>query len=139
MNQRKNYEIPCQLLPVTEFDASKGIPPEQLAKIPVGGFVRDEVLLDAFEFDCSQQASAAMSDLDFLFELHDASSRLLVTPPQPAGAVRTRGQPLLEVFTSGAVWMVLGAAVREVAPKIVGYFAANVLERPRHRQGGAYS
>jgi hypothetical protein len=53
MNERKNYGISCQVLPVTEFDGSKGIPAEKLAEIPVGGLVRDEVLLEALEIDCS--------------------------------------------------------------------------------------
>jgi len=52
-NERKNYEIPCQLLPVTEIDGSKGIPPEELAKVPVGGLIRDELALEPLEFDCS--------------------------------------------------------------------------------------
>lgn len=56
-NERKNYEVPCHLLPVTEFDGSRGIPPEQLAKIPVGGFVRDEMVLEPLEIDCSQKGN----------------------------------------------------------------------------------
>ena len=52
-NERRNYEAPCKLLPVTEFDGSKGIPPDELAKIPVGGLIRDELLLEPLEIDCS--------------------------------------------------------------------------------------
>ena len=50
-NERKDYEIPCQLHPVVEFDMCEGMPPEELAKIPVGGFMRDEILHEPVEFD----------------------------------------------------------------------------------------
>ncbi len=54
-NEGKDYEIPCQLLPATEFDMSEAIPPEQLANLPVGGFVRDELLHEPIELDFSEE------------------------------------------------------------------------------------
>jgi hypothetical protein len=57
-NKRQDYEIPCTLLAVTELDMSQSIPPEELAAIPAGGLLRDEVVLEPSEIDFSSAASA---------------------------------------------------------------------------------
>lgn len=118
MNERKNYEIPCQLLPVTEFDASKGIPPEQLAKIPVGGFVRDEVLLEAVEFDCS--AEGPRSDLNCLFDLHEQAWQSMSAARESAAAqpVAARGVDVIQWLTQPELWMVIGAAALGTLPTV---------------------
>ena len=48
---RKDYEIPCTLLPATEFDMAESVPPEKRATVPVGGFVQDAVLHETSEIE----------------------------------------------------------------------------------------
>jgi hypothetical protein len=115
-NERKNYEIPCQLLPVTEFDGSKGIPPEKLAMVPVGGFVRDELLFDGVEFDCSREANGA-PDCNFFFELHEEACQLLAPKGQEL-AGRERARNGFDVV-SPQVWGVIVATCFSVAPLVM--------------------
>src|SRR5437879_1312097 len=43
-NERHGFEILCELLPLTELDMCESVPPEKLANIPAGEFLRDEIV-----------------------------------------------------------------------------------------------
>ncbi|HWY85910.1 MAG TPA: hypothetical protein VNX28_04250 [Gemmataceae bacterium] len=57
-NKPRDYDIPCKLLPVAEFDMSESVPPEQRASVPNGGFFRDETVHEGTEIDFSQPGRA---------------------------------------------------------------------------------
>jgi hypothetical protein len=48
--KKKDYEIPCQLLPETTFDMSGAIPPSQRLNSPAANLVRDELLHEPIDF-----------------------------------------------------------------------------------------
>jgi hypothetical protein len=52
-NERKDFEVLCELLAATEFDMSEAIPAQQRDNVPVGSLVRDEVVREATELDFS--------------------------------------------------------------------------------------
>lgn len=56
--ERKDYEIPCRLLPGTELNFSEGIAADKTADVPIGGLVRDELLHEAIELDFLQPGQA---------------------------------------------------------------------------------
>lgn len=51
----QDYEIPCQLLPETEFDMSGAIPPSQRLHSSIADLVRDAQLYGRTDLDFAQE------------------------------------------------------------------------------------
>src|ERR1051326_6679546 len=95
-HEGKNFRIPGRLHPVTEIDMSHGLPAEQLAGVPVCGFVRHEVVHDVVELDFSGEELDGMLDVSFLRSWHQESCRLLVKQSQGSSRAGPIRGPILE-------------------------------------------
>lgn len=122
--ERKDYEILCQILPITELDMSEGVPPEEQADVPVGGLARQELLHEAIDLDFSQPSrgrfpEASESDSVFFMNLHEESFRQL--------AAENAGRSVDSSLTEQDVWIIIGATCKAIAPTVFASILAKIV------------